>query len=608
MILLYPDTETEFDTNGLGPLSDAISCSVTEERNGVYELEMQYPLAGIHYADIKNRNIIFCKPDPYRDPQPFRIYRITRPLSGQVTIYARHISYDLSGVVVSPFSASSCTAALQGLKNNESTDTLFTYWTDIAQSGDFSIDIPSSIRSLLGGDENSILDIYQGEYEFDKWLIKLWNRRGNDNGVTIRYGKNLTDLQQDENISSVATGVYPYWEGGEDEIVILPEKIVNAPGTYNFQKIIPLDLSSNFEEKPTESQLRSAAEDYVKNNDIGIPAVSITVSFQPLEQTEGYKDITLLERVNLCDLVTVEYPDLGVSATAKCVKTVYDALKGRYSSIELGDAKTNIADTIANQQQQIEMLPESSAIQMAIQNATNLITGNRGGYVVMRDTNGDGEPDEILIMDKPTIESAQKIWRWNNGGLGYSSKGYNGPYTTAITQDGSIVASMITTGILNANLIKAGVIRALNNPRVYFDLEAGVIAATNMRSETTRNGDFDLYLGEVTSPTGQKRYGLGTTKNGKLFFTVGPGYNDSVRELRLYTNEFDMPYLLETTDSLFTLMAPVSDGESTQVLSVGPDTFQVGNVSLNFKDAYSGTISVSGTRITVKNGIITNAS
>ena len=194
----------------------------------------------------------------------------------------------------------------------------------------------------------------------------------------------------------------------------------------------------------------------METNDIGVPTVSLSVSFQPLEQTEEYKDIALLERVNLCDTVTVEYPTLGVSATAKCVKTVYDALKNRYTSIELGEARTNIADTIAGQQQEIEQLPESSAFQEAVSSATGWITGNRGGYVVIRDSNGDRQPDEILIMDTPDIQTAQKVWRWNNGGLGYSSNGYNGPYTTAITQDGAIVASFITAGILNGSIIKTG--------------------------------------------------------------------------------------------------------------------------------------------------------
>lgn len=481
MILLYPENEKEFDNNGLGAISDAISCTVTEERNGLFESEIQYPVSGLHYSEIKNRSIIFVKPNPYREPEPFRVYRITKPLSGQVTIYAQHISYDLSGIPVSPFSAGSVVAAFSNFQTQSAIDNPFTFWTDKTSQGSFTVEVPSSIRSLLGGSEGSILDVYRGEYEFTRWTVKLWENRGQNNGVAIRYGKNLTDLQQDENISNIATGVYPYWKDSESSIVELPEKIVNAPGTYSFQKIIPLDLSQEFEEQPTEEQLRERAEKYVSDNNIGIPTVSIEVSFQPLEQTEEYKDIALLERVNLCDTVTVEYPELGVSATAKCVKTVYDALKDRYISIELGEAKTNIADTIANQQQEIEAAPSVSFVQQAISNATNLITGNKGGYVVLRDTNGDKEPDEILIMDTPDVNTAQKVWRWNNGGLGFSKTGYNGPYSTAITQDGAIVANFITIGTLIGNLIKTGRIES-HDGKVYFDLDAGELAASILKS------------------------------------------------------------------------------------------------------------------------------
>lgn len=509
MILLYPSTETEFQNNGLGALSDAISCTVTEERNGMYELEMQYPVSGSHYGEIANLAILFCKPDPYRDPQPFRIYRILKPISGRVTVYAQHISYDLSGVTVSPFSAGSCAGALDGLKANAvPADMPFSFWTDKSTSGDFSVEAPSSLRSLLGGTEGSILDVYGGEYEFDRWTVKLWNRRGKDSGVTIRYGKNLTDLQQDENISNVATGIYPYWKGSDGTLVEVPGKVVNAPGTYDFTRIIPVDFTTDFQEQPTSEQLQEKAETYVESNNIGVPTVSLSVSFQPLEQTEEYKDIALLERVNLCDTVTVEYPALGVSATAKCVKTVYDVLKGRYTSVELGEARTNIADTVAGQQQQIEKLPESSAFQEAISNATGWITGNRGGYVVIRDSNGDRQPDEILIMDTPDIRTAQKVWRWNNGGLGYSSTGYNGSYTTAITQDGAIVASFMTAGILNGNIIKTGRIQGQTAGGPYFDL-----LANNGKGELAAS----ILRGVEDGSTTTARIGLGTYTGGETY-------------------------------------------------------------------------------------------
>lgn len=498
MILLYPSTEKQFENNGFGSLSDAISCTVTEERNGAYELQMEYPITGLHYADITSRCIITSKPTPYKAPQPFRIYRISKPLSGRITVYAQHISYDLSGIPVSPFTAGNILEAFSGFKAYSAIENPFTFVTDKTTQATFSFETPSSNRSLLGGSQGSILDIYGGEYEFDKWTVNLWNQRGQDNGVTIRYGKNLTDLQQDENISNVATGVYPYWySSGEDAVLVdLPEKIVNAPGTYDFTRIVPLDLSTEFQEQPTEEQLRTRAEKYVEDNNIGIPKVSLTVSFQPLEQTEEYKDLALLEQINLCDTVTIEYPQLKVSAKAKCIKTSYDALNNRYISIELGDSRFNIADTIANQQQEIEQLPQSPVFQQAVENATNWITNGQKGEIIAIKRNGKWV--EIASLDTGDINTAQSVWRWNNGGFGHSSNGYNGPFTLAMTADGHINASVITVGTLNANIIKAGRLESLNG-KAYIDLTTGESAVSRLIGI---NSDVYAEIGKTSDERG----------------------------------------------------------------------------------------------------------
>lgn len=458
MIRLYQETEREFVNNGLGALSDATSCIVTEERNGAFELEMIYPITGIHYDEIKNNRILMAKPNPIDQEQPFRIYQISKPMNGLVTVNAAHISYDLSGIILSPFSASSVTEALSKIDDNSSTENPFTFWTDKSTVANFTVSVPSSIRSIMGGSSGSLLDVYGGEYDYDRFIVRLYNQRGANSGVTIRYGKNLTDIKQEENIQNVYTGVYPYWSGSENTLVTLPEKTINAPGTYFVTRILALDLSGEFDEPPTEEQLRQRAEKYIESNKIGVPKVSISVSFVPLEQTEEYKDKALLERVSLCDTVTVKFPALGVDAKAEVVKTEYDVLKGKYQSIELGDARTNIADTIAQQQQSINNTP--TQIRTAVENGTNWIVNGKGYMVAVKDESGNWK--ELCSLDVPDIQQATKVWRWNNGGFGFSDKGYNGPYKIAITQDGAIVADFITTGILTANLIKSGVLESLD--------------------------------------------------------------------------------------------------------------------------------------------------
>lgn len=448
--ILFEATETAFDSNGIGRLTDATVCTVTEERNGSFELEMQYPATGSLYKELAMSRIILAVPGDGRTSQPFRIYKISRPINGIVTVSAQHISYQLSYIPVMPFSpVSSANAALMALKSNAAEDCPYTFWSDNTTAGIFSVTVPQSLRSSLGGQEGSVLDIYGGEYEWDRYMIRLHAARGSDRGVTLRYGKNITDITQEENISSTKTGICPYWAGSDGVMVTLPEKVISADnvGNYPYPLTVPHDMSGEFAEPPTEAQLREAAQKYIKEAGIGVPSVSITVSFAALWQTEQYKDIAPLERVGLCDIITVEFTKLGVSAKAKVVRTVYNVLKDRYGEIEIGDLKSSLADTIAEQKKEVTKKTSSSFLTAAIERATAWITGANGGYMAIH-KDGNSQPYEILIMDTPDITTARKVWRWNQGGLGYSSNGYNGPYETAITQGGEIVADFITAGVL----------------------------------------------------------------------------------------------------------------------------------------------------------------
>lgn len=496
--ILYPSTETAFETNGIGILSDALKCIVTEERNGMFELEMRYPITGVHYADIASRSLIMAKPNPVDDPQPFRVYRITKPLNGIVTVYARHISYDLNGIPAQPFTAPNAPAAMQALKNNAVTPCPFTFWTDKQTVATMTNSTPQSIRSLLGGVRGSVLDVYGGEYAFDRYIVRLYAERGMNRGVSIRYGKNLTSLQQDENCAAVYTGVYPFWKGSEGQLVQLPEKIINAPGTYNFVRILTLDLSGEWQEQPTEEQLRTRGQRFITENNIGVPKVSLSINFVHLEQYEDYKHLALQERVSLCDTVNVEFPRLGVSATAKVYRTVYDELRDRWESVDMGDARTTLADTIASQGGKIaEAQWETvSELQKAINSATAIITGNEGGNVVLHSSTGGKKPNELLIMDSESIEESMRMWRWNLGGLGYSKNGYNGPYALAITMDGAIVADAITTGTLNAAL--ANVIN-LNASNINAGtLNANLIDVINLKAQNIISGILSSVDGKVT--------------------------------------------------------------------------------------------------------------
>ena len=479
--ILFPADAATYTTQGLGALSDAISCRVREERNGEFELEMQYPQAGLHFSEISDRCIILAIPSPWRAAQPFRIYRITKPLNGVCTIYARHITYDLSGIPVNVFSAQSAAGALSGLKANSATANPFEFWTDKQTPAAFAVSVPASIRSLLGGSTGSVLDVYGGEYEWDGWTVRLHEHRGTDRGVTIRYGKNLTDIEQDRNIANVRTGLYPYWADNDGNLVVCDPPIVNAPGSYDFINIQAVDFSQEWQEAPTPAQLKARAEQYIQANEIGVPTVSISVSFVDLSRTDQYKDLALLEQCDLCDTVTVQFEALGIDATAEVVSIETDVLLERYNKIEVGSLRTNIADTIVdNQQRTDEQIKQTASyLEDRIQQSTDLIT-NGGGYIY-RKFDAAKNWVEIGSTDNLDLNKAVHVWRWNNGGFGYSGTGYNGPYRTAITQDGHIVADFVDTGSLTANIVKAGI---LQNPAgaghtagdtFFLDLDNGIL-------------------------------------------------------------------------------------------------------------------------------------
>ena len=473
--ILYAKDATDFTKNGLGFLKDAIKAVVTEERNGSYELSMQYPITGQWYDLITDGAIIKAKANETSDAQLFRVYKTSKPLKGIVTYSAEHISYDLNGLPLAGFSILNATPQMAITKALEETPLThgFTALSDISTLNRTTIKTPCSVRALLGGQVGSVLDVWGGEYEFDNFVVKLHNHRGANNGVSIEYGKNLKDIKQESNIAECYTHLMPYakynqddGEGGAEEVyVYLTEKVLplTAAGDIGHYKALIMDFSDRFgdDETPTEGALRTKATAYIAAADLGTPKVNITVSFVQLWQTEEYKNIAPLERVSLCDTVAVRFSKLGVTASAKVIKTVYNTLKEKYDSITLGDAKSSFADTVNQQSAEIAAIADSvttgqaqasAALANAIANATSLITGHSGGYVVL---NPAEMPQEILILDSPTLETAVNVWRWNSGGLGYSTTGYNGTFALAMTMDGAIVADFITAGILNGALLRA---------------------------------------------------------------------------------------------------------------------------------------------------------
>ena len=485
--ILYAKNESTFTHNGIGFLKDATKCTVTEERNGSYECSLQYPITGQWYDQITEGCIIKAKANDTSEPQLFRIYKSSKPLKGIVTYSAEHISYDLNGIPTLGFSVKNVTpqAAITRAIQDAGLSSAFTAISDISTLNSSTILTPCSVRAILGGQAGSVLDVWGGEFEFDNFVVKLHKHRGSDRGVSIEYGKNLKDLKQEANIADCYTHLMPYarysQDGEGDEkievYVYLSEKVLPLNNAENIghSKAYIMDFTDRFGEGEavTEEALRAKATAYAAAAELGVPKVNITVSFIQLWQTEEYKNIAPLERVMMCDTVAVRFSKLGVTARAKVIKTTYNTLEEKYDSVELGDAKSSFADTVNKQQAAIEEIKTSvqkgqvaatEQLKKAIANATSLITGHSGGYVVL---NPAEKPQEILILDAPTLEEAVNVWRWNSGGLGYSSTGYNGEYALAMTMDGAIVADFINAGILNGALLQADSVQASSISQEY---------------------------------------------------------------------------------------------------------------------------------------------
>lgn len=499
--VLYEATETAFTSNGLGRLSDCVSCTVTEERNGVYELEAVYPITGAHYADIEEGKIILAQPFDGGLTQPFVIYKITRPLSGLVTINAEHISYRLNNIVVLPFTAGSLAQVMADLPQYSATTNPFRFTTDVNAVIDYVNETPRECRAILGGQQGSILDVYGPyDYEFNRFDVILHTRRGADNGVTLRYGKNITDLTGTIDATGVYNGIVPYYTDDDGAAHMLPEVVVMS--SVSGDKIKPVDFSAEFTQAdPTEAELRAAAQSYLANNRGWLPNDNLTVSFVALWNTEEYKNIAPLERVHMGDTVHIVYNKLGIDTATRVIRTVYNVLLEKYDEITLGDTTFNLSTALNNAVDQAtananEAVREASShMADAIQYATELIQGGLGGHVYFN-TNSDGEPEEILIMDTDSIQTAVNVIRINQNGIGFSTTGYNGPFTTAWTIDGHFVADFIDTGDLNASVIKSGVLSDLNG-NIEWNLSTGEMTAGAL---TIDSPYFDLdENGKITS-------------------------------------------------------------------------------------------------------------
>lgn len=564
---LYKSTETAFATNGIGKLADTESCKVTEKRNGSFELVMKYPADGIHAGSLTEGNIILAKCSDAGQSQPFRIYKVTTPLNGQLEVCARHISYQLNFITVSPFSGTSCAEVMSALSSKATTACPFDFQTDITTVAAFHLKEPASLRNCLGGMDGSVLDRFGGEYEWDRYTVCLHKARGADRGVRITYGKNLVDFKMERNIENVITGVHPFWKDSETgDVLELSEKIVTTgASTLPYEKITVLDCSGDFEESPTEDALRIRARSYLKTTTLTEPEVDIDIDFVQLRDTEGYEDVAEAERVSLCDTVHVYIAKLGIEASAKVTETTYDCLLERYSGITLSNAVvrsrasslagslSEIRDTAQSASKQTGELSKSlGEVESKIEKAQTTADSAKSTAANAQSTAANAQ--STAASAKSTADSAKtsadsakstasdtdtliRKWCYANdttyidGGKIYA---------------GSITAEKIAAGSITADNIKAGTITAdnLSNGAV-----TTLLWSNSSPNEAYANGSVDIdgiYSMLIIVFKGASDPGSGTSDRSFSRYTL---------TLPLYSSE---EYGTMTRMYMATMMLPMS--------------------------------------------------
>ena len=466
--ILFESSALEFNNLGLGTLSDAISCEVEEERNGAYELTMEYPITGKHYSDIDLRRIILAKPNFTDDPQPFRIYKIERILEGIATIYAKHTSYDCADFAVVPHTSTGITQTLANLLSNcqGQSDPRFAQIvldSDLSnQTSTFAVTEPSTLRSWFGGREGSLIDIYGGEWKYDGWQCSLLSNRGADRGVKILYGKNMMQLDTEVKTTNVYTHMRGFWKNDDGTIVTSGLRVIQSGAGY--VRILVYDFSDKYENRPTVTQLNNACDAYIAANNLTSPAENITLDFVQMGK--------LKERVDLCDTVTVIYDALGVSATKKCIRAKWDVLKGRYSECEFGEESGNIASTIASDRGSVKKLQQSTTdFEKALTTLSGEIAEAQGFYT-SSETDSVGAVT-LYLHNSPNLADSTVIAKITAETASWSTDGGTTWNAVVDAQGRALFQHLYTVGI-DATYIRTGLLQGTvgNN---YWNLNTGKI-------------------------------------------------------------------------------------------------------------------------------------
>ena len=348
--ILFNYDATNFETHGIGDLMETIACEAVVNSEGEYELELQYPADGQLIGSLTINNIIVAKVNDHGNWQAFRIYGISKAVNRLVTVKCQHLSYDLACVPVIHFSDTVCSSALRDLKNQAVGDIAnpYTFYTDIPdselpknQDQEFKMEESMTLRAALLDGDDSIYGCWDGDMVFDNYNVSFLRVAGADRGVLIEYGIDMIDMEQEENISEMITGVFPYWKGREegdesDEDKIVYGSVQYASGTFQRQRVVPLNVTEyypNNTSAPSVAEIEQTARDWMAANKVGEPIINLKIT---------YADLPKNKDIRLYDAITVRFVKIGIDVKSKVISYKYDVLKERCIEIEVGSVKPSI--------------------------------------------------------------------------------------------------------------------------------------------------------------------------------------------------------------------------------------------------------------------------
>ncbi|EOB3461094.1 phage tail spike protein [Enterococcus hirae] len=459
--VLYSPTDIDFTAGGIGILSDCKKCLVTEEANGSYTVELSFPINAKFSSQLEDHNYqIKCKPNATDDFHIFYIYNHYKDMAtGLLYVYGKSRTMKLGNRAVKKleFERATCQEAMKYLEKSMDQPSDIRLFSDITRVGSTSIEVSNPLKCIKGI-EGSLNQIFGGEMKHEPFKLSLLNRRGRDHVTTFRYRKNLTGLKVETNFDGLLTRIFPYADvqNNEGETERIFGNPVDSLNINKYDGEIYSEYVQFTEDQGVTDQksLNEVSKKYFSsmNPNCDQPNISIELNIRKMEDTALAKRFKKFREVGLFDTFDIFHERFKINITAQITKVIYDSLNERVESLEAGDTQYTFFE---KQKQEISnTLKGYTGKKYAsdfIDVVTNIISGNDGGHVIWWPKN---RPTDLFFCDHPKLEEAKLVLRINKSGIGFSSKGWQGPFDTAWTLDGKFNANFIQTGLIKADIFQ----------------------------------------------------------------------------------------------------------------------------------------------------------